>query len=66
MFTSFYGFDMLVHHPWTFCLFFSLVASKFSDDIRDGDLDEKDNEDGHENAEENLSSGVDICMIKKI
>lgn len=63
---SCYGFSVLMHQFWAFCLFFSLVASKFPDDVRDGDLDEKDKEEGQENTEEDLTSGVDICMIKKV
>ena len=63
---SCYGFSMLMHQLRVFCLFFSLIASKFPDDIRDGDLDEKDKEEGQKNTEEDLTSGVDICMIKKI
>lgn len=66
MFSSCYGFGMLMHQLRPFCMFFSLVASKFPDDVRDGNLDEKDKEDSEEDTEEDLTSGVDVCMIKKV
>ena len=66
MLASCYRFGMLVHHLRGFGLFFSLVASKFPYYVWGADFDEKDKEDGQENAEQDLAGSINIRMVKKI
>lgn len=57
---------MFLHQFRGFGLPLSLISSKFPQQVRDADFDEKDKKDCQKNAKEDLASSINISMIKQI